>query len=59
MFNSSTFASLSGRLVRYLMKSKEITIGRASSKHKVDLDLSLEGKIRMLCIMNGKKSVVF
>ena len=31
------------RLVRYLMRSKEITLGRATPSHQVDVDFSLEG----------------
>ncbi|XP_071488593.1 uncharacterized protein [Diadema antillarum] len=42
-FDSQTLAVLRGRLVRYLMRSKEITIGRASQDNTIDVDLSLEG----------------
>lgn len=42
-FDEQTVAILQGRLVRYLMRSKEITIGRCSSDVVVDVDLSLEG----------------
>nr|XP_009858851.1 microspherule protein 1-like [Ciona intestinalis] len=38
-----TVAVLRGRLVRYLMRSKEITIGRSTEFVTVDIDLSLEG----------------
>ena len=43
VFDSQTLAILRGRLVRYLMRSREITIGRKSRNEKVDVDLSLEG----------------
>lgn len=42
-FDNQTLAVLRGRLVRYLMRSKEITIGRSTHDHTVDVDLSLEG----------------
>lgn len=42
-FDSQTYAVLRGRLVRYLMRSKEITIGRSTKDYIVDVDLSLEG----------------
>ncbi|XP_067932134.1 microspherule protein 1-like [Watersipora subatra] len=42
-FDSQTLAILRGRLVRYLMRSKEISIGRAAKDNQVDVDLSLEG----------------
>lgn len=42
-FDSQTLAVLRGRLVRYLMRSKEITIGRSSKDNTIDVDLSLEG----------------
>lgn len=42
-FDSQTYAVLRGRLVRYLMRSKEITIGRSTKDFVVDVDLSLEG----------------
>ncbi|CAD5111271.1 DgyrCDS593 [Dimorphilus gyrociliatus] len=42
-FDSQTWAVLKGRLVRYLMRSKEITIGRKTSDNSVDVDLNLEG----------------
>lgn len=42
-FDSQTYAVLRGRLVRYLMRSKEITIGRTTKDFVVDVDLSLEG----------------
>ena len=38
-----TVAVLRGRHVRYLMRSREITIGRATETSNVDIDLSLEG----------------
>ncbi|KAJ6218300.1 hypothetical protein RDWZM_009457 [Blomia tropicalis] len=42
-FDNQTYAVLRGRLVRYLMRSKEITIGRTTQDFTVDVDLSLEG----------------
>ncbi|XP_055373393.1 microspherule protein 1 [Condylostylus longicornis] len=42
-FDSQTLAVLRGRLVRYLMRSKEITFGRSAKDFSVDVDLSLEG----------------
>lgn len=38
-----TLAVLRGRLVRYLMRSREIAVGRSTSDYSVDVDLSLEG----------------
>ena len=40
---NNTFAVLRGRLVRYLMRSREVTIGRSTKDFIVDVDLSLEG----------------
>jgi len=42
-FDNQTLAVLRGRLVRYLMRSKEITIGRSTKDSVVDVDLKLEG----------------
>lgn len=42
-FDNQTLAVLRGRLVRYLMRSREITLGRTTSDNNVDVDLSLEG----------------
>ncbi|KAK8775764.1 hypothetical protein V5799_030891, partial [Amblyomma americanum] len=42
-FDNQTLAVLRGRLVRYLMRSKEITIGRVTKDNAIDVDLSLEG----------------
>jgi len=42
-FDNRTLAVLRGRLVRYLMRSREITLGRATKDSNVDMDLSLEG----------------
>lgn len=42
-FDGQTLAVLRGRLVRYLMRSKEITFGRFVEDSHVDIDLSLEG----------------
>ncbi|RWS29049.1 microspherule protein 1-like isoform X2 [Leptotrombidium deliense] len=42
-FDSQTLAVLRGRLVRYLMRSREITLGRCAKDSIIDVDLSLEG----------------
>lgn len=42
-FDNHTLAILRGRLVRYLMRSKEISFGRSTKDLTVDVDLSLEG----------------
>ncbi|XP_046979567.1 microspherule protein 1 isoform X2 [Schistocerca americana] len=42
-FDNQTLAVLRGRLVRYLMRSREITMGRTTKDSSVDVDLSLEG----------------
>lgn len=42
-FDNQTLAVLRGRLVRYLMRSKEISLGRSSREISVDIDFSLEG----------------
>lgn len=42
-FDNQTLAVLRGRLVRYLMRSREITLGRCTKDSIVDVDLSLEG----------------
>lgn len=42
-FDGQTLAVLRGRLVRYLMRSKEISFGRDAKDCIVDVDLSLEG----------------
>lgn len=42
-FDNQTLAVLRGRLVRYLMRSREISFGRATKDNSVDVDLSLEG----------------
>lgn len=41
--DAQTLAVLRGRMVRYLMRSREITIGRKAKGHMVDIDLTLEG----------------
>ncbi|KAL4716546.1 hypothetical protein ACJJTC_010210 [Scirpophaga incertulas] len=41
--DKTTLAVLRGRLVRYLMRSREISVGRSTRDHIVDVDLSLEG----------------
>lgn len=45
-FDNETLAVLRGRLVRYLMRSREITIGRSTKDSLVDVDLSLGKKIK-------------
>jgi len=42
-FDNQTLAVLRGRSVRYLMRSREISVGRASKDQTVDVDLTLEG----------------
>lgn len=42
-FDNQTLAILRGRAVRYLMRSREITVGRNSKDFVVDVNLSLEG----------------
>ncbi|XP_014249677.1 microspherule protein 1 isoform X2 [Cimex lectularius] len=42
-FDNHTLAVLKGRLVRYLMRSRQITIGRCAKDYSVDVDLTLEG----------------
>ncbi|XP_046843743.1 microspherule protein 1-like [Xenia sp. Carnegie-2017] len=42
-FDSQTLAVLRGRLVRYLMRSREIIVSRSTKDHNVDVNLSLEG----------------
>ncbi|XP_056630716.1 microspherule protein 1 [Diorhabda sublineata] len=43
MIDNQTLAVLRGRMVRYLMRSREISIGRSGKGHVVDIDLALEG----------------
>uniref|UniRef100_U5EYS7 Putative daxx-interacting protein n=1 Tax=Corethrella appendiculata TaxID=1370023 RepID=U5EYS7_9DIPT len=42
-FDNQTLAVLRGRLVRFLMRSREIVFGRSTKDTNVDVDLSLEG----------------
>ncbi|CAL1277010.1 unnamed protein product [Larinioides sclopetarius] len=42
-FDSKTLAVLKGRIVRYLIQSREVTFGRSAKDNNVDIDLSLEG----------------
>ena len=42
-FDNQTLAVMRGRLVRYLMRSREISVGRTTADITVDVDLSLEG----------------
>ncbi|MEE6471376.1 hypothetical protein FKM82_009256 [Ascaphus truei] len=46
-FDTQTLAVLRGRMVRYLMRSREITLGRATKDNQIDVDLSLEGVIKL------------
>ncbi|XP_013176266.1 PREDICTED: microspherule protein 1 [Papilio xuthus] len=41
--DKNTLAVLRGRLVRYLMRSREIAVGRSTRDHTIDVDLTLEG----------------
>ena len=41
--DGQTLAVLKGRHVIYCMRSREMSIGRASQQHIVDVDLALEG----------------
>jgi len=52
-FDNHTLAVLRGRLVRYLMRSREITIGRATKDSTVDVDLSLEGPAWKISRLQG------
>lgn len=54
-FDSQTLAVLRGRLVRYLMRSREITVGRSTKDITVDVDLSLEGPA---CKVSRKQAVI-
>lgn len=54
-FDSQTLAVLRGRLVRYLMRSREITVGRSTKDNTVDVDLSLEGPA---CKVSRKQAVI-
>lgn len=48
-----TVAVLRGQLVRYLMRSREITIGRCTDNCYVDIDLSLEGPAQKVSRRQG------
>lgn len=54
-FDSQTLAVLRGRLVRYLMRSREITVGRSTKDSTVDVDLSLEGPA---CKVSRKQATI-
>ncbi|KAL1463091.1 hypothetical protein WDU94_014880, partial [Cyamophila willieti] len=41
--DKQTYAVLKGRTVRFLMKFRDVTIGRSTQDYHVDIDLSLEG----------------
>lgn len=51
--DGQTLAVLRGRMVRYLMRSREITIGRSGKGHVVDIDLSLEGPAHKISRRQG------
>lgn len=51
--DGQTLAVLRGRLVRYLMRSREITIGRTAKGNVVDVDLSLEGPAHKISRRQG------
>ncbi|XP_063680969.1 microspherule protein 1-like isoform X3 [Bolinopsis microptera] len=51
--DNETYAALRGRLVRYLMRSKEITLGRTTPTHQVDVDFSLEGPAWKISLKQG------
>ncbi|XP_053675554.1 microspherule protein 1 [Anopheles nili] len=42
-FDNQTLAAIRGRMVRFLMRSREIVLGRSTKDSTVDVDLSLEG----------------
>ncbi|XP_054711986.1 LOW QUALITY PROTEIN: microspherule protein 1-like [Uloborus diversus] len=42
-FDKKTLAVLTGRIVRYLIQSAEVTLGRSAKDNKVDIDFSQEG----------------
>uniref|UniRef100_A0A182PHF0 FHA domain-containing protein n=1 Tax=Anopheles epiroticus TaxID=199890 RepID=A0A182PHF0_9DIPT len=42
-FDQQTLAAIRGRMVRFLMRSQEIVLGRSTKDSTVDVDLSLEG----------------
>ena len=52
-FDNQTLAVLRGRLVRYLMRSKEISLGRSTKDQSVDVDLNLEGPARKISRRQG------
>lgn len=52
-FDRQTLAVLRGRLVRYLMRSREITLGRTTKDATVDVDLTLEGPAHKISRRQG------
>ena len=42
-FEPGVFLILKGRVVQYMMRTSEVTLGRASATNQVTFDLSLEG----------------
>lgn len=57
--DGQTLAVLRGRMVRYLMRSREITIGRMAKGHVVDIDLSLEGPAHKISRRQGTLRYVY
>ena len=51
-FDNQTLAVLRGRLVRYLMRSREITVGRLTKDVVVDVDLGLEVSIHLFLFVD-------
>jgi len=47
-------ASLKGRLVKYLIRSRDVTIGRRTKDNDVDVDLNLEGIKKCFCNISFK-----
>ena len=58
-FDGQTLAVLRGRLVRYLMRSREITLGRSTRDVTIDVDLSLEGPAWKISRRQGQFELFF
>ncbi|EDV21072.1 uncharacterized protein TRIADDRAFT_30763, partial [Trichoplax adhaerens] len=52
-FDSDTLAVLRGRLVRYFIRKKEVTFGRAATDGDIDIDLSIEGPAWKVSRLHG------
>lgn len=52
-FDNQTLAVLRGRLVRYLMRSREISFGRSTKDSVVDVDFTLEGPAHKISRKQG------